>query len=163
MYSPADLTTLRRLITTSHGRHAIKELYGWVNKVDTCRYVTLSSYFDFLQTPCQKCDICRGELNTSEFKEVILTLNDKLLCQTIHELGNNYGKTIPIDYLHGSKNKKIRMVIQRRSTYGKMTTYGKGKHITKEKWKQIHDRLVTNGTIQEHLTPGGYIIYKIKK
>jgi superfamily II DNA helicase RecQ len=80
----------------------------------------------------------------------------RLLLQAVADTGDHSGTGLPIDFLLGSKAKKLL-----RFTYKIDCTHGCGRHKSKLDWTDIHRQLTTLKLLREVVTSRGYIVYKL--
>lgn len=173
-YDGACIGKQRMLTTTDHEKVLLHKMYEWAETVNVCRHIRIVSVFGETMVDdidgCKNingrpnCDIClsRSIKDTDDGRIENTTITDKLsidLLRAINETGNYSGKTLPVDYLLGSKNKKVRRVLGRFKNDWS-SVYGKGKHIPRTKWYLVFDRLVEFGYIRKILTSAMFIIYK---
>ncbi len=102
----------------------------------------------------KKCDVCRQQTSGSQPSQSLNYTSDiRLLLKAIYETGECYGMTMPIEYLKGSKNKKISL-LTKNSTYNKSN-----KPI--EHFKKIHLYLQSLEILKSVKIDKNIIIYKI--
>lgn len=117
-----------------------------------CRRNVLLSYFgEEVKEPCNNCDVC---LNPVEFEDK--TDEAKLLINCIEETGQRFGLSHVVDILYGSNTKKIRSL-----RHNRLDSYGSGKGISKDDWKQIGNSLTQSGFLT--VSGGRYPILKLNK
>ncbi len=98
----------------------------------TCRRKYLLNYFDeTAEASCNSCDIC---LSTHEKWDA--TIPSQKLLSAVVRLKEGFGMNYVIDFLHGSKSQKIR------DWHKELKTYGVGKDIPKEDWKDYTRQLI---------------------
>lgn len=107
----------------------------------TCRRKYLLNYFDeAADASCDNCDIC---LSTQEKCDA--TIPAQKLLSAVIRLEERFGMNYVIDFLRGSKSEKIR------DWHKELKTYGVGKDIPKEDWKDYTRQLID----QEYLKQEG--------
>lgn len=107
----------------------------------TCRRKYLLNYFDeAADASCGSCDIC---LSTQEKWDATIPVQ-KLLSAVVR-LKESFGMNYVIDFLRGSKSEKIR------DWHKELKTYGVGKDLSKEDWKDYTRQLID----QEYLKQEG--------
>jgi superfamily II DNA helicase RecQ len=79
-----------------------------------------------------------------------------LLLRAVEDTGNHSGKGMPVDFLLGSKAKKLI-----RFTHKADSVYRRGTHKTRCEWLALHTQLTTHRLLREVVTSRGYIIYKL--
>lgn len=98
----------------------------------TCRRKFLLNYFNEETEPtCGSCDVC---LSTHEKWDA--TIPSQKLLSAVVRLKEGFGMNYVIDFLRGSKSEKIR------EWHKDLKTYGVGKDISKEDWKDYSRQLI---------------------
>ncbi|MDA9932940.1 RecQ family ATP-dependent DNA helicase [Gammaproteobacteria bacterium] len=156
-----DLWLARRVLTFAKNTHMCRHLqllcmFGEnVPKTTACIWKSN----DGTMTAGQGCDVCGPKekpcLNISNVNEDDMWI----LVASINDTGNYAGKGLPIDFLLGSKSKKLRRFVHNNNH----NVYGKGKHHNRAFWISVYDHLIVQKIVKEIITPKGYVIYKLTK
>ncbi|MEX0686569.1 MAG: DNA helicase RecQ [Balneolales bacterium] len=140
-YSKSDLTTLKEFARVDDNSEQSEIMLGKLDQMAylcealTCRRKFLLNYFDEeYEGNCESCDIC-----LSDYQEIDGTIIAQKALSAIARLKESYGMNYIIDFLKGSKSKKI-PVWQK-----KIKTYGVGSDHTKEEWTGYLDNLRMKG------------------
>ncbi|HET8809572.1 MAG TPA: RQC domain-containing protein, partial [Flavobacteriaceae bacterium] len=105
----------------------------------TCRRKYLLNYFDeAADASCGSCDIC---LSTQEKWDA--TIPAQKLLSAVVRLKESFGMNYVIDFLRGSKSEKIR------DWHKELKTYGVGKDLSKEDWKDYTRQLIDQEYLQQ--------------
>jgi ATP-dependent DNA helicase RecQ len=116
---------------------------------ENCRHQMISKYFSDQIEPCgNQCDACLS----SESERIDVSEESKLFISAIYRANQSFGKNHIIDILLESKNKKIL-----RNNHDKLSVYGRGKHLSKQKWEQVYNRLFD----LQAITLGDYQVLKL--
>ncbi len=110
---------------------------GEFGDMKTCRRKFLLKYFDeILKEDCGHCDNCR-----SEFEKIDGTIIAQKALSAVARTGQAFGLSYLIDFLRGSKSKKIRL------EHLNLKTYGVGADISKDDWFQYFKDLISQGLV----------------
>ncbi|MPQ43741.1 DNA helicase RecQ [Clostridium tarantellae] len=145
LFAPGDIQTQKYLIEVSHENiyrknNQYKKLQQMVDLIycnDCYRKYILNYFGESLLDNCNKCSNC---LSNGEIVDKTLDAQKVLSC--IYRIKRNYGSTMIIDILRGSKNKKI---IQ--SKFNELTTYGIMKDYSNEKLKEFINTLISHSYV----------------
>jgi ATP-dependent DNA helicase RecQ len=104
----------------------------------TCRRRYLLNYFNeaYIED-CGNCDACNTDYATFDG-----TIVAQKALSAIYRLNQNFGITYVVDFLRGSKNKKI----WEEHTY--LKTYGVGKEYSKKEWTSYIHNLISLGFLR---------------
>ena len=112
---------------------------GEYGDMKTCRRKFLLQYFDEeLSEDCGHCDNCNTTFET--FDGTIIA--QKALSAVVRT-GQSFGLTYLIDFIRGSKSKKIRL------EHLNLKTYGVGADSSKEEWFAYFKDLISQGIIAQ--------------
>jgi len=111
-------------------------------QIDTCRRQYLMNYFDeAFPDHCGSCDICLTKFEIEDATE-----NAQKALSAVARLEQNFGMGYVIDFLKGSKSKKIH------EHHKQLKTFGIGDNMTKESWQAFFRQLLKD----EVLIQNGY-------
>jgi len=137
-FSFGDVQKLQRFIQVDGNSKQTKILEKKLKQmvdycqVDYCRRQYLMNYFDeVFPDYCGSCDVCLSKFDLEDATE-----NAQKALSAVARLEQNYGINYVIDFLKGSKSKKI---LERHKT---LKTYGIGDHMTKESWQLFFKQLL---------------------
>lgn len=155
-----------------------KDMLDWINDKKQCRHQNLLLIFGEKYTtipiPCvwkedgkedvsteveSGCDVCsRNDTDSSScVPEKYPNVADMcLLLSAISDTGNYSGRRTPIDFLLGSRSKKV-LKFQHKTP----NVYGRGSHRSSQEWTILHNQLNRHHLIHEVVTRKGYVIYKL--
>jgi ATP-dependent DNA helicase RecQ len=105
------------------------------------------------------CDVCGKMVDSIAPVQTVDPQDVLLLLQAVDETGNHSGRGLPIDYLMGSKSKKVLRFVGRHTIVD--SAYRRGSHKTKAEWVAIHTQLTNVHLLREVATPRGFIVYKL--
>ncbi|TAE28630.1 MAG: DNA helicase RecQ [Cytophagales bacterium] len=143
-YSFADVATYKEMLNDAKPANlgvqlAKLERIQQYADANTCRRRILLSYFsEELTDPCGNCDVCRNPRIT--FDATVLA--QKAL-SAIVRTGERVPMNLLIDILRGSRSQ---MVLQ--YGYDKVKTYGVGKDLKFEDWRNYLHQLINVGVIE---------------
>jgi len=112
----------------------LNKLYQMADFCQTmeCRRKFMLNYFDeAAPDECGNCDICLGNYTTED-----ITIITQKACSAIYRLNEQFGANIVIDFLRGSKSKKITTWMRN------IKTYGVGADLSRKEWQQWFDYLI---------------------
>jgi Werner syndrome ATP-dependent helicase len=125
----------------------------FVNTSD-CRKKVILDYFgdNSIKKQCNKCDNCdtmnRKAKGGKDDKDAKLekTYGDDMyrMLSVVHDVNANFGSTVIVGILRGSKSKKIP------TRYHKNTHYGIGKRFPDKWWKELLDELIDHGYVESY-------------
>jgi ATP-dependent DNA helicase RecQ len=164
LYSSTDVVKYN---DTERDLSMAKEMLGWIRTDHLCRHHTLSKHFgdssSHAQRPCTwggsdlfGCDVCMPSTDGPVLHADVHAKDITLLLCAIAQTGDYAGKRMPIDFLLGSKNKKLK-----RFVHCPTSVFGKGRYLTRTKWVAVHYQACHKKFIHEILTHRGYTVYKL--
>lgn len=111
-------------------------------QIDTCRRQYLMNYFDeAFPDHCGNCDVCLTKFEVEDATE-----NAQKALSAVVRLEQNFGMGYVIDFLKGSKSKKIH------AHHRQLKTFGIGDDMTREGWQAFFRQLLKD----EVLIQNGY-------
>lgn len=142
------------------------EMLAWTKDL-RCRRRTLLTSFgeEYLQDGAcswgddahhHGCDVCSNELDAIQTVHDVDSDDIRLLLQAVEDTGNHAGKGLPVNFLMGSKAKKVI-----RFNHKVNSVYRRGTHKTKAEWIAIHAQLTHLKLLREVVTGRGFIVYKL--
>ena len=142
------------------------EVLAWTKKTH-CRHRTLLGSFGedgagailchWAGDPTESgCDVCMGTVDVIGSASPVSSDDVRLLLQSVSETGDHSGTGLPIDFLLGSKSKKLL-----RFTHKIDCVYGQGRHKKTSDWISIHRQLSAQRLLREVVTSRGYVVYKL--
>lgn len=118
-------------------------------ETNICRRKYLLNYFDEAAPDyCGSCDNCLSEKEKSD-----QTIEAQKLLSAVSRLNQRFGLNYVIDFLRGSSTSK--------PEHQSIKTYGIGKDINKERWKQIAKELLQLQLLQQ--SDGEYPVLQLNK
>lgn len=152
LFSPGDVQTQKYLIELSsenplRKQEQYKKLQQMVDLVyskDCYRKYILDYFGDNYNKNCGFCSNC-----LDEGEEIDRTLDAQKVLSCIYRMKRNYGTTVIVDVLKGSKGKRIIDL-----EFDKLTTYGIMKEFKKDAIKEFINSLISHGYID--LKEGDY-------
>jgi ATP-dependent DNA helicase RecQ len=156
-----DASDIAKYTETERDVKSATAMFAWTRQT-RCRHQSLLEMFgEAMTSSCcwgttdhPGCDTCLGEIAESI---VTTTTDDTLLLLTaMKETGNYSGRRLPVDFLLGSKSKKL----TRFRNLHKSSVYAQGRHHSRETWIAIHRQLVDLKAIREVVTTRGYVVFK---
>lgn len=105
-------------------------------EIHACRRKFLLNYFDeSAPDDCGNCDYC-----LTSFTEKDITIDAQKVLSAVSRLNERFGINYVIDFLRGSKTT--------REEHKEIKTYGIGKHLSKDIWKQYIAALIQQSILQ---------------
>jgi ATP-dependent DNA helicase RecQ len=155
-FSRGDAIILRRFIDAGD-QSQVKVLTSKLNKMiafaesKKCRRQYLLQYFgeDFPDN-CGSCDVCLADYKTFDG-----TVIAQKALSAVKRLNESFGRNYVIDFLRGSKSKKIR------EEHTWLKTYGVGADISKKNWESYLRNLIEDGYLR--VTDDGFPVLKLTK
>ncbi|MEX2404130.1 MAG: RecQ family ATP-dependent DNA helicase, partial [Balneolales bacterium] len=145
-YSKGDLNMLRDFARVDDNAEQTDIMLEKLNKMAdlceamTCRRKFIMNYFDEEHDGnCASCDIC-----LSDFEEIDGTIIAQKALSAVARLNESYGMTHLIDFLKGSRSKKIP------DWQKEIKTYGVGSEHTKEEWASFFNDLTMKGYLDQN-------------
>ncbi len=142
-FSWGDVVKLKGFAEVDNNQHQTEIMLKKLNQMGefgdmkTCRRKFLLRYFDeVLNEDCGHCDNCR-----SEFKKIDGTIIAQKALSAVARTGQAFGLSYLIDFLRGSKSKKIRL------EHLNLKTYGVGADISKDDWFHYFKDLISQGIV----------------
>jgi len=154
LHSRADAVLTRRFIdegaASEHaGRSARLDALIRYAETTACRRGPLLSYFgEAHDGVCDCCDNCRNGERHGERADVTSAARKLFSC--IQQTGEVFGPGHIIDVLRGSKSQRV---LDRR--HDRLSTYGIGKELSKEQWRELAQQLIEQGLLEQDLQFGG--------
>jgi ATP-dependent DNA helicase RecQ len=145
LYGLQDVIMLRQMMADSDAnenykrveQHKLDTMLGFCEQI-SCRRQSLLHYFDEqMDQPCGNCDNC---LEPAESWDATEAARKALSC--VHRTGQRFGVNYLVDVLLGKENDRIRQF-----SHDKLSTYGIGKDMTVEQWRNLFRQLVSNGLL----------------
>jgi ATP-dependent DNA helicase RecQ len=141
------------------------DMLKWSKDIRCRRYTLLTSFGEECTQdgPCawgteHGCDVCAGLVDSIAPVHNVSTADIRLLLRAVDDTGNHSGKGLPVDFLVGSKAKKVV-----RFTHKLDSVYRRGTHKTKAEWMALHAQLTNQHLLREVATSRGFIVYKLTK
>lgn len=159
LFSPGDVHTQKYLIEMSteninrknNQYKMLKQMVDLVHSNDCYKKYILNYFGEEYEGSCLKCSNCN-----SQGEIVDKTLDAQKVLSCIYRMKRNFGTTMIIDVLRGSKNKKVTdLGFQELSTYGIMKEY------SKDNLKEFINTLISHGFID--LDEGAYPVIKLNE
>ncbi|MCL4316415.1 MAG: DNA helicase RecQ [Gammaproteobacteria bacterium] len=153
IYGLQDVITLRQMLEGSQSddahkrveRHKLDAMLG-LCELTTCRRQALLAYFsDPLPNPCGNCDTC---LEPPETWDASIPAQKALSC--VHRTGQRFGVNYLIDVLLGKADERIR-----RFGHDKSSTFGIGKDLGQQEWRNLFRQLIARGLLAVDLEGHG--------
>jgi len=163
-FSSSDIS---RYNTTERDVRLATEMLVWAKGVQ-CRHRTLRQSFGEASEPGSSipcvwgtdttqagCDICRGiHQNPPDLAPIVSSHDIRLLLHAIATTGNHAGKRLPIDFLLGSRSKKV-------ARFASCFGYREGRHQSRDAWMVLHAHLLQVHLLREVVSSRGYVVYKL--
>ena len=154
-YSAGDVFKLKSFATVegnaAQSKIMLKKLDQMAALCETnlCRRKYLLNYFDE-QAPdyCGSCDVCLTERERAD-----ATVEAQKLLSAVSRLNQRFGSNYVIDFLRGSSTTK--------AEHHSIKTYGIGKDISKERWKQILKEMLQLQLLQQ--SEGEYPVLQLNE
>ena len=145
-FSKGDLAMLRDFATVDDNAAQSEIMLGKLDKMAylcesvSCRRKFILNYFDEDHPGnCASCDVC-----LSDYEEIDGTVIAQKALSAIARLKENYGMNYIIDFLKGSRSKKIP------DWQREIKTFGIGSGITKEEWTAYLNDLRIKGYLSQN-------------
>ena len=142
-YSAGDVIKLKKFAEVDgneeQSRIMLKKLKQMAALCETnlCRRKYLLNYFDEVAPDyCGSCDVCLSEREKTDS-----TIEAQKLLSAVTRLQQRFGLNYVIDFLRGSNTTK--------EIHQSIKTYGIGKDISKDRWKQIAKELIQLQYLQQ--------------
>lgn len=150
VYGLQDVIMLRQMQESSEAnenhkrieRHKLDTMLGFC-ELTRCRRQALLEYFDdhSLKQPCGNCDTCQ---TPPETWDASVAAQKALSC--VHRTGQRFGVNYLIDVLLGKDNDRIR-----NAGHDKLTTFGIGKELDQQGWRNLYRQLISHGLLSVDL------------
>jgi ATP-dependent DNA helicase RecQ len=123
-------------------RHKLDSMLGFC-ELTRCRRQALLEYFDdhSLTQPCGNCDTCQ---TPPETWDASVATQKALSC--VHRTGQRFGVNYLVDVLLGKDNDRIR-----NAGHDKLTTFGIGKELDQNAWRNLYRQLIAHGLLSVDL------------
>ncbi|MEX1122308.1 MAG: RQC domain-containing protein, partial [Balneolales bacterium] len=145
-YSKRDLAMLKDFARVDDNEEQSKIMLdklsqmGYLCESKTCRRKFILNYFDEEHGGnCATCDVC-----LSDYEEIDGTVIAQKALSAIARLKENYGMNHVIDFLKGSKTKKIP------DWQREIKTYGVGSDHSREEWSSFFNDLKMKGYLDQN-------------
>jgi len=142
-YSYADVMKLKKFAAVDGNEAQSKIMLKKLNQMSAlcetnlCRRKYLLNYFDEAAPDyCGSCDVCLSEIEKED-----ATVEAQKLLSAVSRLNQRFGFNYVIDFLRGSSTTK--------QEHHAIKTYGIGKDISKDRWKQITKELLQLQYLQQ--------------
>ncbi len=147
LFSPGDIHVQKYLIEMSienperknNQYKALQQMVDFVYSNDCYRKYILNYFGESYEDDCNNCSNC---LNQGEIVDKTVDAQKVLSC--IYRMKRNYGATMLIDVLRGSKNKKVTQF-----NFQELSTYGIMKDYSSENLKTFINTLISHGYINQ--------------
>lgn len=147
LFAPSDIHTQKYLIEVgienpdrkNNQYKALQQMVDFVYSNDCYRKYILNYFGDIYDKDCGNCSNC---LNHGEV--VDKTLDSQKVLSCIYRMKRNFGATMLIDVLRGSKNKKVLDL-----NFNELSTYGIMKDYSGENLKNFINTLISHGYISQ--------------
>jgi len=141
----ADVALLRSFCEIENNPEQTRIMQDKLNRMidfcqsTKCRRQYLLNYFgETAPDNCGSCDICLDE--SEKFDGTLIA--QKAL-SAVARLGQNFGMSYVVDFLKGSRSKKIW------ASHKLLKTYGVGADLTQEEWKQYIHEMLKRGCLEQ--------------
>lgn len=143
-YSRGDAAMQRKFIDSGTDEQQKDIMYGKLEELvqfcesTKCRRASLLNYFgESYEGSCGNCDNCNQEVEVFEGTEYA-----QMALSAVYRLKESFGIYYVIDFLRGSKSKKIR------PEHKELKTYGVGKELSKDTWSKYINDLIDQGFLK---------------
>lgn len=140
LYGPQDIMTNKFLIAQSNDESSQERLdvmIQYANFTGCLRNYILRYFGERPTNPCGNCSSCLGEVNM-----VDVTKEAQMVLSCILRMKLNFGMTMIVDVLRGSKNKRLLD-----NGFDSLSTYGLMKSYSAQEVRDIISSLVAHGYI----------------
>jgi ATP-dependent DNA helicase RecQ len=149
LYGSGDVNLVRRLIENVENpeqrRVEVHKLNSMISLAEslTCRRKVLLGYFnEYLHDDCGNCDVCLDPPEKYNGAK-----QAKIVADAIAELNGDYAVGYIVDFLRGSKSKRI---LDKK--HDELKTHGSGKDINADEWTSIVRQLVHQGYYNQDIS-----------
>ncbi len=149
LYGSGDVNLVRRLIENVENpdqrRVEVHKLNSMISLAEslTCRRKVLLGYFnEYLEEDCGNCDICLDPPEKYNGAK-----QARIVAEAIAELNGDYAIGYIVDFLRGSKSKRI---LEKK--HDELKTHGSGKDINADEWTSIIRQLVHQGYYNQDIS-----------
>lgn len=156
LYSYGDILKLENFILSEEAERAavqrqkLFQMKAYAETPGCRRKKILASFGEEYEAPCHRCDFCLQGLRPRDG-----TQDAQRILSAVARTGEYYGSGFIIDFLRGSRSRKISQTL--RST----KTWGAGKHHPAATWKYLIDQLVEGRYLDLQRNP--YPILRLNK
>ena len=154
-YGAGDVFKLKRFATiegnVEQSRIMLKKLDQMAGFCESrrCRRQYLLNYFDeAAPAECGNCDVCLSEYEKTDF-----TIEAQKILSAVSRLQERFGINYVVDLLRGSKNVK--------EEHRQLKTFGIGKNISKDEWKNYIRELLHLNLMQQ--SDGEFPVLKLNQ
>ena len=148
LFGPADVVLARTLIERGENAeqvrvdlHKLNAMVGFAESL-SCRRRALLGYFgEVLTADCGNCDVC---LDPPERYDA--TEDARMALSCVYRVGQRFGMGHVIDVLRGADTERIRAWGHHR-----LSTYGIGAHLSKDRWAGIFRQLIHRGYLYQDI------------
>jgi len=154
-YSYGDVMKLKKFAEVDGNEAQSKIMLKKLDKMaalcetNLCRRKYLLNYFDEAAPDyCGSCDVCLSERERAD-----TTVEAQKLLSAVTRLNQRFGSNYVIDFLRGSATTK--------AEHHSIKTYGIGKDISKERWKQILKEMLQLQYLQQ--SEGEYPVLQLNE
>ncbi|HID35839.1 MAG TPA: DNA helicase RecQ [Ghiorsea sp.] len=149
LYGSGDVNLVRRLIENvekpEQRRIEVHKLNSMISLAEslTCRRKVLLGYFnEYLHDDCGNCDVCLDPPEKYDGSK-----QAKIVAKAIAELNGDYAVGYIVDFLRGSKSKRI---IEKK--HDELKTHGTGADINADEWTSIVRQLIHQGYYNQDIS-----------
>ncbi|QKT02778.1 DNA helicase RecQ [Ectothiorhodospiraceae bacterium 2226] len=153
VYGLQDMITLRQMQESSDApeahkrveRHKLDAMLSFC-ELATCRRQALLRYFDDeLPAPCGNCDTC---INPPETWDATVAAQKAL--SAVYRTGQRFGVTHLVEVLLGIDGERMQ-----RFGHHALSTFGVGKELDKNEWRNLYRQLIAHGLLTVDLEGHG--------
>ncbi len=149
LYGSGDVNLVRRLIENVENpeqrRVEVHKLNSMISLAEslTCRRKVLLGYFnEYLADDCGNCDVCLDPPEKYKGEK-----QARIVAKAIEELNGDYAVGYIVDFLRGSKGKRI---LEKK--HDELKTYASGMDINADEWTSIVRQLVHQGYYNQDIS-----------
>lgn len=155
LYSPADVTRLKRFVTIENNPGQTKlltkklEEMSLLGELTTCRRKYILNYFnETAPSYCGNCDVCLGNADIFDGTDLA-----RLMMSAVQSLKQRYGTHYVIDILRGSQSARID------AEHKALRVYGGGRDVSRDEWTDVVEDLIATGYLAK--TAGIYPVLRL--
>jgi ATP-dependent DNA helicase RecQ len=143
VYSLADVVAMRRLLETSDGDAAFKQiqqqkleaLLGYCESAVCRRQILLGYFGEAYPDACGNCDTCRQEIETWDGS---VAAQKALSC--VYRTGQRFGAAHLTDVLIGNRTERVQQL-----RHDHLKTFGVGDELSQTEWRSVFRQLLAGG------------------